>query len=43
VIATNPLGEPSNSSVAVSNGEIFLRTHKSLWCVSETKSTASAK
>jgi len=43
VIATNPLGEHSNSSVAISNGDIFLRTHKSLWCVSEVKNTASAQ
>jgi 4-hydroxy-tetrahydrodipicolinate reductase len=43
VIATNSLGEHSNSSVAISNGEIFLRTHKSLWCVSEVKNTASAE
>jgi len=43
MIATNPLGELSNSSVAIANSEIFLRTHKSLWCVSEVKNTASAE
>jgi outer membrane protein assembly factor BamB len=35
--AVNPLGEPSNSSVAPSDGELFLRTHKALWCISEKK------
>jgi len=32
-IAENPLGEPSNSTPAVSNGQLFLRTAKHLWCV----------
>ncbi|GDX93347.1 hypothetical protein LBMAG46_33550 [Planctomycetia bacterium] len=31
-IAVNSLGESSNSSAAISNGRLFLRTHKSLWC-----------
>ena len=30
----NSLGEPSMSSVAPSDGELFLRTYKSLWCIS---------
>lgn len=33
LVATNSLGEPSNSSVAVSDGQLFIRTHKHLWCV----------
>lgn len=32
-VAVNSLGESSNSSVAVSNGRLYLRTHKALWCV----------
>lgn len=40
VIATNPLGELSNSTPALSNGEIFLRTHAALYCVAEAKQTA---
>ena len=32
-IAVNSLGESSNSSVAISNGRLFLRTHQALWCV----------
>lgn len=31
-VALNSVKEMSNSSLAVSNGEIFFRTHKSLWC-----------
>ena len=34
LVAINSLGEPSMSSVAPSDGELFLRTYKSLWCVS---------
>jgi outer membrane protein assembly factor BamB len=34
VIAKNPLGEPVRASIAVSNGELFLRTYKHLWCIS---------
>jgi outer membrane protein assembly factor BamB len=39
VLAVNPLGpgEQTNSSPAVSDGEIFLRTFRHLWCVGGTK------
>lgn len=37
VIATNPLGELSNSTPALSQGEIFLRTHAALYCIAEPK------
>jgi len=37
LLATNRLGEGSNSSVAISNGELFIRTFKHLWCISEKK------
>ncbi len=39
VLAINSLvqGEQSNSSLAISNGEIFLRTFRSLWCIREKK------
>ncbi len=33
-VALNSVKEMSNSSLAVSNGEIFFRTHKALWCFS---------
>ena len=39
VLATNKLdkGESTNSSPAISDGEIFLRTNRQLWCISEKK------
>jgi len=37
-LATNSIGgEPMNASLAVSGGEIFIRTDKRLWCVGATK------
>ena len=33
VIAVNSLGEFTNASIAPSDGEIFIRTQKNLWCV----------
>ena len=34
LVASNPLGnELANSSHAISNGDIFIRTHQHLWCV----------
>jgi hypothetical protein len=33
LLATNSLAEPANASLAVSDGDIFIRTHKALWCV----------
>lgn len=32
-LAANPLGEQSNSSIVVADGELFVRTHKALWCL----------
>jgi outer membrane protein assembly factor BamB len=43
ILATNPLGELSNSTLALSNGEIFLRTHGALYCIAEAKQTASRR
>jgi hypothetical protein len=38
VLATNSLpGEQTNSSVAVSGGELYIRTFKNLYCISEQK------
>lgn len=37
IIATNPLRELSNSTPALSDGEIFLRTHAALYCIAEAK------
>lgn len=33
VLAVNSLGEPTNSSVVPSNGQLFLRTHQAVWCI----------
>jgi outer membrane protein assembly factor BamB len=33
LLATNALGEESNSSVVISEGGVFLRTHSALWCI----------
>lgn len=32
LLATNSVGENTNASLAASDGELFLRTEKSLWC-----------
>ena len=33
-LATNSIGgEPMNASLAVSDGDIFIRTHQNLWCI----------
>jgi outer membrane protein assembly factor BamB len=37
LVSVNSLGEPSNSSVVPSNGELFIRTHQALWCISQKK------
>ena len=37
-VAANQLGDGlTNSSVVPSNGELFLRTHTHLWCISEKR------
>jgi outer membrane protein assembly factor BamB len=33
IIAKNGLGEHSNSTPAISNGQMFIRTFKNLWCI----------
>jgi outer membrane protein assembly factor BamB len=33
LLATNRLGESTNASIAVSNGELFIRTVGHLWCI----------
>lgn len=37
LVSVNALGERSNSSIVPSNGELFIRTHKALWCISNAK------
>ena len=35
VLAQSDLKEETNSSIAVSKGELFIRTHEGLWCIAE--------
>jgi outer membrane protein assembly factor BamB len=37
VLAANRLGEHTDASIAASNGDLFIRTYKTLWCISEKK------
>lgn len=37
LLETNRLGESTNASIAVADGELFIRTDKHLWCISEKK------
>ena len=42
VLQVNSLGsEMCNSSIAASNGDIFIRTHANLWCISGATATAA--
>lgn len=41
IVAVNSIGnELTNASHAMSDGEIFIRTHEHLWCIGETKAAA---
>jgi len=35
VLAENDLADQTNSSIAVSGGDLFIRTHEGLWCIAE--------
>ena len=35
ILATNELGETTNSTPAIADGELFLRTHEALYCIGE--------
>ncbi len=41
VISTNSLGEKTNTTPALSNGEIFIRTDDQLWCIADDSLSAS--
>lgn len=32
-LATNALGEHTDASIAISGGDLYIRTHKHLWCI----------
>jgi outer membrane protein assembly factor BamB len=36
-LATNSLGETTIGSMAASNGELFIRTYKNLWCIGQSR------
>jgi len=36
VVSVNPLGEPCNASIVPAYGDLFIRTHKALWCIGGT-------
>jgi outer membrane protein assembly factor BamB len=37
VLATNSLAEATIASIAGAHGELFIRTHKALWCVDDSR------
>ena len=36
ILAKNELGERIRASIAISNGELFIRSYKHLWCISRS-------
>ena len=42
LLATNSVSEPTNASLAASNGELFLRTDRGLWCFGATEGKANS-
>jgi len=44
LIAANSIGnELTNSTLAVSDGEFFIRTHENLWCIGEQSNTSARR
>ena len=39
-VAKNALGERTRASIAISNGELFIRTYKHLWCIARGGGTS---
>jgi hypothetical protein len=37
LLARSPLDERVRASIAVSDGELFIRTYKHLWCISDRR------
>jgi len=37
LLATNSVSESTNASLAASDGQIFMRTDKALWCFAKQK------
>jgi hypothetical protein len=36
-LALNALGEPTNATPAFSDGQIFIRTARAVWCIGDRK------
>jgi outer membrane protein assembly factor BamB len=43
VLARNSLKERTRASIAVSDGELFIRTYQHLWCIAQAEATRAAK
>ena len=41
LLSANPLGETTMASLAVSDGDIFIRTYNNLWCIADAKGLSS--
>lgn len=41
-LAVNSIGEPGNASPVVADGDLFLRTHASLWCIRDGTNSVSS-
>jgi outer membrane protein assembly factor BamB len=41
VLAQNPIGEMCNSTLALSDGQIFLRTQEAIYCIAESQAPAA--
>jgi outer membrane protein assembly factor BamB len=41
LVAVNCLGEPSNSSIVASDGQLLLRTAKHLWCIGRKRASTA--
>jgi hypothetical protein len=37
LLATNSIGEKVIGSIAVSDGQLFIRSYKNLWCIGDVK------
>jgi outer membrane protein assembly factor BamB len=42
-LAVNPLNEHCNTTPAIANGEVFIRTDQALWCISEKHPQRTAR
>src|SRR5262249_60036529 len=43
VLATNSMRETTMASIAPSHGQLFIRTHKHLWCIGDTPASRASR